>query len=337
MGGFWGCCCTCVYFQDDFSTDQLSTAYDQRSGSWTVSSGVLTTTSAGALLRCETEGDGKGKVTVKGKLSSTAGSWRVVGSYVDDSNYLYLEFTYTGVGNNATVKMYERVAGVDTQIGQTATDSIAAGSFRTLTLCWDGRLAYGTNDSGSFGCLAYYTGAGTKAGVGASPGGTATFDDFKFEKHVTAMTTCPTCQCSFCQEGTMPAQVAIEFDNVANGNVCALCTCCTDLNAATIILDKRFDGASTCHYGAAYSCDIAGVYVTLVQIPTTGDIYVTVSFFGSPFAPEGSSLGDKDVVTVPVDCMYSPITQNMAPTNPIAPNHNCDWTAATVTITPVAP
>lgn len=46
-----GCCCACkIRFEDDYSTDRLADDYTVRAGSWSVSGGKLTTSSANALL-----------------------------------------------------------------------------------------------------------------------------------------------------------------------------------------------------------------------------------------------------------------------------------------------
>lgn len=259
---FWCTCCGCTAFTDDYSTDQLATAYNTRSGSWSVGSGVLTTTSSGALLRCESEVNGRGRVTVTAKLSTASGSWRLIGSYADDDNYLFVEFAYTGVGNNYTIKLYDRTAGANTQMGRTLTGATAAGNNVQLFLCWDGdHLAMGgPSTSGTEIILGEYSGVGTKAGVGASPGATATFDNFTLSRHKADNSTCFSCQpCTTCTEGTQVAQVMVEFSGVANGT----CGTCNDFNTTAFILD--LENSAGCRYAisAGVPCAIDYVYCSL--------------------------------------------------------------------------
>ena len=134
------CCASCTLFSDDFSTDQLATEYNQVSGSWSVGSGVLTTTSAGAILRCETaSATGHGRALVTAKATTSGATFRLIGSYVDTNNYLFCEVTLSG--GSSTFKLWKRVAGLNTQISSTVTLSLTTNQFYDMALCWSGTYA----------------------------------------------------------------------------------------------------------------------------------------------------------------------------------------------------
>lgn len=228
-------CCGCTAFwEDDFSTDQLSTDYTTVSGTWAVGSGVLTTTSSGALIVADaTSLSGHGRVSADGKLSS-AGTYRLIGSYTNSSNYLFVEITINGA--SSTLKLWQKVAGADTQLGGTCTFTGATNTFYTTVLCWNGATAVATLTNGStVNCAATgsYSGTGSIAGVGATPGGTATFDNLTFYPSPSDDSSCPHCGVSTCSTRCtpLPAEVTITLSGIVNGN----CTTCDDYNATYVV------------------------------------------------------------------------------------------------------
>lgn len=241
---FWSACpcCdgNCTIFTDDFSTDRTGSDYTTVSGTWSVGSGVLTTGSAGALIVENTAGTtGHGRAKVSGKTSASGGSFRLIGSYVDSDNYLFLEVTINGV--SSTAKLWKRETGSNTQLGTTYDFTGSTGTYYDITLCWNGTKALANiTDIGvalaRFGWAQSYTGTGNQAGLGASPnGGTTTFDNFSFNKHFDDDESCPHCGplCALCTGGdppTMRWQVVIP--TVSNKN----CVNCADY-AGTYIID----------------------------------------------------------------------------------------------------
>jgi hypothetical protein len=232
------CCCgpDCTIFTDNFAADNLATNYTTVAGSFSVSGGILTTTSAGALLIANTAGTtGHGRVQCDCKLSNSNTKIRVVGAYVDSSNYLFLELHING--NSSTLKLWKKVAGADTEL-DTHTFSGLTNLFYPLRLCWDGTNAWGFSPFIQTDALTgAYTGTGNKAGVGASPGaGTASFDNLDFSNLQVDNADCEDCSgddtlsCTICENNVMPEFVKLVVAGVADNT----CTNCDQLNGSYI-------------------------------------------------------------------------------------------------------
>lgn len=214
------CLTSCTIFSDDYATDELSQFYNQRTGTFTVTGGTVTTTSTPGLLRCEALGTfGHGRVSVRGKSSTGGGSTiRVVGSYTDDNNYLFAEITFSGV--TGALRLWKKVAGADTQLGTTQTFTFATNTFYQLRVCWDGTTAVAVG--GDQVISGAYTGTGNQGGLGANPtsGGTATFDDFEFVVYVDDNADCEECTeddtsaCNLCITGVGPKFLSLTVSGV---------------------------------------------------------------------------------------------------------------------------
>lgn len=250
------CCATCAIFTDDFATDRTGTDYTIVSGTPTVSSGVLTTGSTGFLIVENTAGTtGHGRVTITGKADTSGGTFRVIGSYVDSSNYLFGELTINGA--SSTWKLWKRVSGSDTQLGITTTFTASTSTNYTICVSWDGTYAVGIATIGSAIKLTRdaFTGSGNKAGFGASPnGGTVTFDDFTFAKAKIDDAACVTCGGNVCGS-------SLAYDGGFEFNISGWGGCCAG-----------FDGL----YIIPYQVDTAGAYT-----PCKGSISVTDPCFGT--------------------------------------------------------
>jgi hypothetical protein len=230
---------SCTIFTDDFSTDRTGTDYTIVSGTPTVSGGVLTTTSTGFLIVENTAGStGHGHAKADIKVSASGNIIRVVGAYVDSSNYLYMEVTWGGGGS--ALKVFSRSGGVDTQIGVTANISLSTATFYTAHLCWDGTRA-DAEIEGKSGVTAAYLGTGNKAGFGTGSSiGTATFDNFSLSKHYSDDNTCAKCNtatCTACNAGTVPSAFAVTISGVVNGALAAsFCASnCTGYNGTFLV------------------------------------------------------------------------------------------------------
>lgn len=211
-------CCgdSCTIASDDFAADDLATAWDVRTGSPTISGGVLNAGSGTNLLVHNTAaGAGVGAVgaSVSFTGSSTTDSGRLIIAYVDDSNYWFCE-GQPGV-TNGTLKLFERASGTNTQRGSTATvNGWTTATGRTLKLCYSNGYVtanigpIGSSASNTIVYAASVTVASTKAGIGASKTGTVTFDDFLLNRHASEDDSCPACDgepiVTCCQEVWWP-------------------------------------------------------------------------------------------------------------------------------------
>lgn len=247
------CCQSCTIFSDDFSTDRTGTDYTVVSGSWSVSGGKLSTSSSGALITCNTSGTtGHGATASSLRVTSSGGAGRVIGSYVDSSNYLFCEATING--GSSTFKLWSKSSGSDTQIDTTYSFTGSTSSTYGLCLTWDGSLAVATiyeNAVAQAILRGAYTGTGNKTGMGASPGaGSAEFDDFRFMKIQADDSLCtsgcdaPGCGCNSIFAG--------EIDVTITGVVDSTCTTC----------DERVNGLYTLDVPAAYPVGVDFNYCT---------------------------------------------------------------------------
>lgn len=258
-------CCTstgCTIASDAFTTDDLATAWDVRTGSPTISGGKLNADSGTTLLIHNTAAGASATgvfASVEFTATSTTDYGRLIIAYTDDSNYWFLE-AQPGA-TNGTLKLYERSAGTNTQRGATQTVSgwtTATGRF--LRLCYANGVVRANCSPSTFGgggggaasvsYAATITIASTKAGLGANEVGAVTFDNFSFEKHNYEQAGCNSCsQCSRCTDGFMPDQVQVEVSGFTTGDGdgggCPDSSCIA-LNA-TYILDS-FPSSSCCWY-----------------------------------------------------------------------------------------
>jgi hypothetical protein len=226
---------TCAIFSDDFATDKTGTDYTVVSGSFTVSGGEISTTSATPLIIADDESTtNHGKATVDVKSSATGNDSRIIGAYVSGTTYVYAKLTYNGASST-----FEVFTGAGTQIGPTVTTSTASDTYYTMTICWDGTDVTATL-SGAGSCKAIvsgdYSGTGTKAGFGGSrSSGTLTFDNFEFA-HIyaddvscdasclpTGTTTSGTpCECNTC-DPPWTGPIDVDISGFANDTACSVC------------------------------------------------------------------------------------------------------------------
>lgn len=201
------CCCGCVISEDAFgSADSLSGKWSGDVASFTKSAGVITSTTSSKLIYASASHPTgtyyEATISARTKATSGTDNTRLIGYYEDASNYVFIEVTH---GATLTMKLWQRKAGTNTQLGTTRTLSgKTTGDYVLLRLCIYGGTAYAEalTSSGSIttsGALNtsvpfYY---GRYAGVGTgSLSGTATFDDFSFAKNRSLRGDCP--QCNAC-------------------------------------------------------------------------------------------------------------------------------------------
>lgn len=259
---FWTgcpCCESCTVFSDGFGTDNLATDYDQRSGTWTVGSGTLSTTSASALLIANTaipvsQTTAHASAAVLCATSSDAG--RVVLAYSDDNNYWFAEVQ--AGATNGTLKLFQRAGGTNTQRGSTQTlTGYSGGDTATVELCiYNGRVTanatFGTAVA-SVGYTATVTVASTKGGLGTGSGSSSvTFDQFAISKHKFEDFTCPECfGCNNCTAISEQMQLTITgvADNTCNNCEAWNATWTLDYQPAPAVLcDDNLTETSACYW-----------------------------------------------------------------------------------------
>lgn len=219
-------CCpdACSVASDDFTTDELAADYTTVAGTWAVGSGVLSTSSANAVLIHNTTLTGNfGSVSCTVKSSTTGAQGRVIGAYTDSNNFLYGRVTFNAT--TITLALFSRVGGVDTSIASTGSAAYQVGSTVPVVLCWTGQMAV-FRVVGSSLCGGETTLADNQGGLGtATTGGAVTFDDLGIADNNYTNEDCPSCAepCSGCNpdyEGDYQVVIA----GVTNGTFCTNCT-----------------------------------------------------------------------------------------------------------------
>ena len=232
-----GCCCdtdSCSLFLDEFTVDNLATDYAV-TGSPTVSGGTLNFGGANELVICNTTVT-ETAVVVRAEFDAVSNDVLVlVISYVDASNYWYAQLSLGSAGPR--LRIYEKVAGVDTQRASVTNASFSSGSSGTLKFCYANGNVSASVLAGGGSVLDATSYAGTittngrKAGVGTGSSGSIAVTRFSIGKHSYTETGCDSCGfCAACTDGSVPFQVQVDIEGLtANG-----CANCPTLNATYI-------------------------------------------------------------------------------------------------------
>lgn len=191
----------CPIHSDTFATDRLAAEYTSVSGTWSVASNQLQTSSDGAVLLINAVSNGHGRVSVDvTDISTAGGAATLLGSYTDSSNYIYIKVDWDGT--IGTAKLHSVIGGSDTEEGVVFICNLS--EVMTISLCWDGTHAEAFVDTSA--CSSFemkvrrpYTGEGTKAGLAATAnGGTVKFDNLVFTSHADDNPICTLCPAQPC-------------------------------------------------------------------------------------------------------------------------------------------
>lgn len=319
MLGLFGvgrCCCggTCTIFTDDYSTDRTGTDYTTSAGTWAVSGGVLTCTTASALITANTAVTaGLTGIYVRASITcaTTSDIARLIIGYSNDSNYWFCEAAPGAV--NGTIKIYQRSGGVNTQIGSTLTFTSFT-TVRTADVC----MSYLNGTVNVVGTVltttkstltepGTITAAGSKVGMGTGAGtSSVTFDSFELQKHNVDDSTCPNCvACNGCNPDLIPAEMQVTFSGIANGGTCLGCAghnatfvlssgTCNCVNSGNVLPPAECpQNINECRwfYSGALGADVCPAPFTsseticIVLGSTTGGLFATV-YHNSNLAPD---------------------------------------------------
>ena len=199
-----GCCCpTCVIFADDFSVDDLSTNWTQQSGTWSIGSNILSTSSDNAVLTCNTAYPNGGtfhnhviEASVKAVNSCRS---RILFSY-DSGTYNFLEIYWDGT----KMYLYIKTSGGTTVTTSTGQDYTAGNWYRFRLCVFDTYITLSWLDQPSviiFPVTPQVTSTTMTCGLGTGSNSSTTvyFGTFSFEKHQSEDATCKSClTCSYC-------------------------------------------------------------------------------------------------------------------------------------------
>ena len=333
------CCGCCTIYADTFATDTIATAWTSVSGTFTVGSGVASTTDASALMVANTESGAAATavycgVTITCATSSDKG--RVILAYVDSDNYWYAEIQPGA--SNGTLKLFQRSSGSDTQRGSTAT--VVGYTSGAKTVCFEiipGNVLV-TTATVAVSYAATVAVASTQAGVGTGSGSSSvTYDNFTYSKHTYEDAACVSCNsfCTNCDSGTCHKEVQVTVIGIAN-SACALCT---NLNATWSVTSTCASG--TCTWaGTVFGSSPPGCFAELVSTSSLGLVIdgadVNLEFRLVAFGTGATVLlsavyADSD--EVPSDCQFS--SEALAYESESSTSGACTYTGASATVTAV--
>lgn len=326
-------CCCCEIAEDNFAVDDLATAWDVRTGTPTISGGLLNF-SGGTNLAIHNTAAGAGVDAVYCAAdffcSSTTDAGRLIIAYVDDDNYWFLEGKPGAT--NGTLEIYERSGGANTQRGATAVVSgFTTGNDASFQLCYsDGLIKANARSASNVRAAvtwpASITVASTKAGVGGSEVGTVSFDNFSFQHHQFENSSCPACDtggCVFCTSDLAPPRVQVDISGIVD-NTCADC----DTWNGTFILDKAVFGVGICDWSYEGSlCGDAALFVRLSLSGANIELQVNLQSVAGGFIWRTISATD-------FDCMGWSATSVAGFSAVLNP---CDFSGSAVTITALDP
>jgi hypothetical protein len=236
-----GCCCTpsCTFVGPlDFSSGAVTDNFSVVSGSWSIGSGVLSTTSSNAILTglVDNPTDANTKIELTAKATGDGDAIRIILDYADANNYWFVEVV---VGFTSPIlRIIQRSSGSNTT---KATGAIVIATNANFDVCISisrGVLVAQVVNNGSASFSGTFSNATWGIGTG-SLSGTASFDDITVSH---ANDDCVSCKglCTHCQSGIASPTLKIVVGGIANGS----CGDCSTWNGT-----HYRNYSSNCRYG----------------------------------------------------------------------------------------
>ncbi|MHC4064362.1 MAG: hypothetical protein ACYSUI_07665 [Planctomycetota bacterium] len=308
----WCGCCSCTYFLDKYtradSTD-LGGNWTESAEDWSIDQYRLICTSGNGLCLCDVEGDDDEHVVSASVRGMSVGDQaRLISSKIlTEDSYWFLEVTWQAT--TATLELYQRTTGSNTQRGSTTTlYNISPGIPLHLRICFgDSTIAaqYRRDTGDIFTTATSYAAATTDSTCGVGTGtvnGEVRFDDFRLERHGSVHPQCPTCapDCYGCT-GAMPD----EFLIAPVGPIGGLSLTCQRILPVDGYVLRRMEN-NPCFYlydlEPAVQAPVGGlvqrVFLSFFgNTPTTTRVWV--GFFSAPGPPLYYSLWHKYITPMP--------------------------------------
>ncbi|MCK9569758.1 hypothetical protein M0R72_12515 [Candidatus Pacearchaeota archaeon] len=279
------CSQSCTIFFDDFATDDLAANWTEQSGDWSIADGVLSTSSSNAILTCNTTYPGGGfhnhviQVSLK---ASTGKRSRIIFSYVDSSNYNFIEVYWNGTSSYVYIK--KNVAGTISTVATSQVQNFTNDAQFTFKVCVSSTAAVVNVVGETLVMTEVVSSTTTTFGTGTGSISAALyFDSVLFSKDVSETVGCPSCllPCSQCDDGLVAAYYQVSLSGISTG----LGLVAGDFNKtfilATVPKTPGICGTTWNYFPTSsdpespYRCYGAGYGI---PVPNTGTFHVEVIF-----------------------------------------------------------
>lgn len=203
------CAASCTISSDSFNNGTIDAKWTEDSGSWDATNLYLDGNGAGLIYDTTAHPDGVSQdMSLQLDYSFVQGggatnTFRFLISFLDTSNYLYVEVSRPGSGCTE-MQIGEVLAGVDTPIGDPfpMEQSVSLSSSRTIKICYfasTGKLRVTQTFDTGVGIEVDATGIGDKFGIEVVAG-RGYFDTITFSRgyDATLYPTCPQCNSGDC-------------------------------------------------------------------------------------------------------------------------------------------
>lgn len=221
--------CCCKIFSDDFNDNSLHADWTSVAGTWTESSGVLSTSSTSAIITRDTGLATSAMETTVLVRGATDDRLRLIVAFTDADNYWFAQVI---IGTSKTLTLVKRSGGSDTTLVSAAT-TLAADTWYTLRVCVNALGAMSAHIS-SFVLNGNSQGPEGLGVVGLGTGTTASastqFDNFTVKKVSDTCQKCAGSCVAHCAASPPPAWDVYLPSSLANDE----CDKCADWAAAPI-------------------------------------------------------------------------------------------------------
>lgn len=352
MGWFPCECCggQCDIFDDTFDRADAATLggdWDERSGTWNIDTNEAETgdSNAVAIVDMDHPDAADSHVVVVDFVADDNGDQvRLICTWDNDNQYLFAE---AEVGaTSGTLRLYERIGGVNTLIDDETVNGLVPNTLHRLEICFDGvkyaRAKLTVNVGGGSG-FAYAFGPSLITGgdrVGIATGAVSTsvqFNNFDWERHGLDTDFCELCAvlpCDPCVDDEAPTLLSVTISGVTN--VSCTGNNCTDMNGTFILEWGELFGID-CYWVKTGIAPVCGrtptttiaAWIDLVA-GNTYELRVQI-LFPAPAARTWNFRDTRDIVADgPFECLTWS-DRDVPYDNGI--NDVCDFSGATVEIT----
>jgi hypothetical protein len=338
------CCGTCAIAADTFTRgddSDISTgivapdtvsSWTESSGSWAIVSNTLQCTSAGIVICDDAHPDGNSTMVVEASIKhGTSGSTcDILVGVASSTSYYYVRYTIQGASGSVDIRRNNFGSHSSLALKSSVTLNTSTAYLARVCVGDDGHITAfldGATKVSAFGASI----TGTKAGLGASGSGTATFDDFSLSKTYKATTAEA---CDDCTTGDLVACVecpgsgdnaSAYYKIVLTGLADAACTGCNEMNG-TYYVPFVVGSSPQCRWSLTSLTNpctgAANRNVDLLISSTAGTMTISAQFEYSAILLGSEVIADIDCTTI--SGSDSSVTDVLA-------NSGCNVGSATIT------